>query len=222
MRIKVQNYIEDKKPKNGMLTLMFENEAEVFQLDYIKSLLKRDNVSFHEWHDAFGSGERGINNQNSIKSMNDKLLLHDSETLKHINKVRENLWLVIQELDKRAQIHDASKLAEPERSIMAENTEKLGKTVYGTPEYQKLLEEIKPALDHHYAHNRHHSEHWPNGINDMTLIDMIEMLCDWKAASARNKNGNINKSIEVNAKRYMMTPQLQQIFTNTVRELFKD
>ena len=48
---------------------------------------------------------------------------------------------------------------------------------------------FKPAIDHHYANNRHHPEHWPNGINDMTLMDLIEMLADWKAATARNKNG---------------------------------
>ena len=54
----------------------------------------------------------------------------------------------------------------------------------------------------------------------MTLIDLIEMLCDWKAATVRNKNGNIRKSIEHNADRFKMSPQLKQIFENTVREMF--
>jgi G3E family GTPase len=154
--------------------------------------------------------------------MNEKLLLHDSETLKHINKVRENLWNVIRDLDHRAQIHDASKMEAPEREILAENTPKLAKTEYGSADYSKLLEEIKPALDHHYSKNRHHPEHWPQGVDDMNLMDLVELLCDWKAATERNKNGNIRKSIEHNAKRFNLSPQLEKILHNTVRELFKD
>lgn len=47
------------------------------------------------------------------------------------------------------------------------------------------------------------------------------MLCDWKAATKRNKNGNIRKSIEINAQKYNISPQLEQILENTVKEIFK-
>ena len=30
---------------------------------------------------------------------------------------------------------------------------------YGSDEYKACLTEMKPALDHHYAANRHHPEH---------------------------------------------------------------
>lgn len=152
--------------------------------------------------------------------MDEKLFIHDTETLKHVNKVRENLIKVIFDLDHRAQIHDKSKFESPEREILAENMPELAKTEYGSPEYAELLKKVKPALDHHYAKNRHHPEHWSNGVDDMTLMDLVEMLADWKAATERNKNGNIRKSIEHNAKRFNMTPQLERIFHNTVRELF--
>lgn len=144
------------------------------------------------------------------------------DTVKHIHVVRGNLYRVIQELDERARRHDQSKLESPEQEIFGETYEELGKTEYGTDAYEKLLERVKPAIDHHYANNRHHPEHWPNGINDMTLLDLIEMLCDWKAATARNKNGNIRKSVEHNSTRFNMSPQLKQIFENTVRELFPE
>jgi len=85
-----------------------------------------------------------------------------------------------------------------------------------------LLEKVNPAIVHHYSKNRHHPEHWPNGIDDMTLIDLVEVLADWKASTAKNKNGNIRKSIEINAKRFNMSPQLTKIFENTVRELFPE
>lgn len=152
--------------------------------------------------------------------MNEELMIHDSETLKHVNEVRENIRQMIIELDQRGQVHDASKFQEPERSIFAANTPKLGKTEYGTPEYQELLEEVKPAIEHHYSKNTHHPEHWPNGIDDMDLLDLVEALCDWSAATKRNKNGNIHKSIDHNKTRFAMTDQLAKIFTNTVNRYF--
>lgn len=154
--------------------------------------------------------------------MNDQLLLHDSETLKHINKVREKLWILIQELDKRAQIHDQSKFETPEREIFAENTPKLAKTEYGSEEYKKLLTEVQPAIDHHYSSSggRHHPEHWPNGINDMDLVDIVELICDWSAATERNLKGNIHKSIEKNVDRFGLSEQLTSILKNTVNRYF--
>lgn len=152
--------------------------------------------------------------------MNEKLLLHDSETLKHINDVRENLWKLIRHLDQRAQVHDASKMESPEREIFAENTPKLALTEYGSEAYKKLLEEVKPAIDHHYSKSRHHPEHFSDGIEGMDLLDIVEMVADWAAATKRNKNGNIHKSIEINTERFKMTPQLAKILKNTVDRYF--
>jgi hypothetical protein len=151
---------------------------------------------------------------------NDKTVLGMMETLKHIHRVRELLYVMIQELDVRARNHDLSKLESPEKEIFGEYTPELAKTEYGSDEYKNLLEKVKPAIEHHYANNRHHTEYHKNGINDMTLIDLIEMLVDWRAATERNKNGNIRKSIEINAQRYGISEQLTKIFENTVKEHF--
>ena len=151
----------------------------------------------------------------------DKVTLGKLETIKHIHSVREYLYQMIAELDKRARDHDQSKLESPEAEIFGEYGPELIKTKYGSPEYNVLLEKVKPATDNHYAKNRHHPQHWPNGIDDMTIIDLVEMLCDWKAATARNKDGNIRTSIEINTKRFHMSEQLAQIFQNTVREMFQ-
>ena len=78
---------------------------------------------------------------------------------------------------------------------------------------------MKTALQHHYAANRHHPEHFTKGIDDMTLIDIIEMLCDWKAASLRQNDGNLLKSIEINAQRFGYDDQLKRIFINTAKLL---
>ena len=76
---------------------------------------------------------------------------------------------------------------------------------------------MKPALDHHYAKNKHHPEHYPDGINDMTLVDLVEMFADWKAATMRHNDGNLLKSIEINTKRFNIDKQLAQIFVNTAK-----
>lgn len=75
------------------------------------------------------------------------------------------------------------------------------------------------ALEHHYANNRHHPEHHKDGIRGMTLVDIVEMFCDWKAASMRHNNGDMLTSIEKNKERFKYSDELEQIFKNTMRIL---
>lgn len=143
------------------------------------------------------------------------------DTLCHICMVRKCIDVIIKELLKRAEEHDKSKTEEPELSLFVTHTPKLAGMTYGSEEYMKCLGELKPSLDHHYANNRHHPEHYKNGIKDMTIIDIIEMLCDWKAASTRHANGNLKKSIEHGKERFGMSKELLQILENSVY-LFDD
>jgi hypothetical protein len=138
------------------------------------------------------------------------------QTMLHIQTVQRFLFVMIIELQHRAAEHDQSKLASPEVDIFTEFTPKLAASTYGSDEYKAFLAEMKPALDHHYANNSHHPEHFKNGIEDMNLLDIIEMFCDWKAATLRHNNGNLRKSTEINANRFGMSPQLVKIMENTV------
>ena len=141
------------------------------------------------------------------------------ETLKHADRVMGLLDDVAYELDSRAIIHDKSKLSEEEAPIFQKFTPKLKDSTYGSDEYNGFLERMKPALEHHYRENRHHPEHHPYGIHDMTLIDLVEMLCDWKAASERHDNGDIVHSINVNTERFGICPELSHILMATARVL---
>jgi len=141
------------------------------------------------------------------------------ETKEHINNVRMFLDIIMQQIIARAKDHDRSKLEEPEFSIFVEYTPKLKGSTYGSDEYKQFLKEMKVALDHHYSANRHHPEWHEDGIDGMNLVDLIEMLCDWKAASMRHDDGDINKSIELNIERFNLSPQLVKIFKNTVKIL---
>jgi hypothetical protein len=141
-------------------------------------------------------------------------------TMRHIEKVRNYLNLVVGNLLSRAEKHDQSKLESPEVELFTEFTPKLAACTYGSEEYNGFKKSMGAALEHHYARNSHHPEHHKHGINDMTLLDLMEMLVDWKAASERHNNGNILKSIEINGQRFEMSPQLIRIFENTAKELF--
>lgn len=137
-------------------------------------------------------------------------------TFRHIERVRNLLNTVIVELLKRGELHDQSKLVSPEVEEFTRLTPLLAGTTYGSPEYNTLKKELANALEHHYANNRHHPEHWKRGIRDMNLLDLIEMFVDWKAASERHNDGNIRKSIEINGPRFNFPPELVEIFENTI------
>jgi len=139
----------------------------------------------------------------------------NAETWKHIHRVRTLLDFCIAKLLDRGKNHDQSKLESPEVEMFTEYTPQLAQTTFGSTEYNELKKKLKPALDHHYANNRHHPEHFKNGIEDMNLVDLIEMICDWKASSERHNDGNIRKSIELNCGRFEITPQLMKILENT-------
>ena len=150
-------------------------------------------------------------------------------TREHIDNVKKLLDLIIIDLIKRGEIHDKSKLEEPELTIFMEYTSKLAGSTYGSDEYKQFLKEMEPALNHHYDNNKHHPEHFfrkynsgftgMTGLHEMTLIDLIEMLIDWKAATLRHNNGDILKSIEQNQKRFGYGDELKNIFINTIKGL---
>ena len=143
------------------------------------------------------------------------------ETEKHIKRVSDLLAECVFNLCKRGDSHDISKLQEPELSIFNEFTPKLKHSTYGSDEYKTFLKDMKPALDNHYSRNRHHPEHFLNGIKDMNLIDLLEMIVDWKSASERHENGDIFKSIEINQERFGYSDELKSILKNTA-EWLKD
>lgn len=141
------------------------------------------------------------------------------DTYEHIHNVQKFMLSAIAKLQHRALVHDQSKLVSPEVEYFDVATEKLAKMDYGSPEYKAALAELKPALDHHYAKNTHHPEHYPDGIRGMSLLDLLEMVCDWKAASMRHDTGNIMKSLTVNQERFGYSDELKGIMLNTIKEL---
>lgn len=141
---------------------------------------------------------------------------------KHKKQVFNLMNILIGALQYRQKIHDDTKLLPPEKEYFDTYTPKLINLTYGSKEYDKMRKKMYPALKHHYKYNSHHPEHYKNGINDMDLVDLIEMLCDWVASTEKEKNGNISNSLKITKKRFKISNQLANIFRNTIRRRFNE
>jgi hypothetical protein len=92
------------------------------------------------------------------------------DTSLHINRVRFLLGQCAIRLLERGSKHDASKLEQPEKAIFDAVGNRLAVITYEGEEYKQSLAELKVALDHHYLQNTHHPDHYPNGIDGMSLF----------------------------------------------------
>lgn len=137
----------------------------------------------------------------------------------HILDVRTFIEQIRFSLFLRGRDHDESKLQEPEFTLyekLSENIKAIEDEFgYGSHQYEKYIRDNQDAFYLHFKKNRHHPEYHPNGIDDMNLVDIIELFCDWKAAaSKRGKPVNL----DANQKRFGVSDQLIRIFENTLRD----
>jgi hypothetical protein len=200
--------------KGASLLLLF---VKWYSKDYMRNFFKGTDEEFEK---SYAQMYSSINTPKSAPEDTP----YDSaiDTLLHIKRINGLLLQACAELMKRAQHHDDSKLKDPEKPFFdSAKTPKLAGLTYGTADYEESRRIIKPALDHHYAHNSHHPEHYKDGINDFDLFDLLEMFFDWKASSERHHDGNILKSIEKNADRFNISPQLVRILNNTAKKIDK-
>ena len=139
-------------------------------------------------------------------------------TNEHIMRVQRNIFDALKNLRLRAIVHDDSKHREPEKSLYDEWQPKLRELTYGSDEYKAALAQMGPALQHHYQANSHHPEHYPDGVMGMSLFDIIEMLCDWRAANEQY-GGDFLESMEKSFQRFGIEQRLGAILIKTAIEL---
>src|SRR5262245_12623997 len=113
---------------------------------------------------------------------------YEHRTNQHIERVRRCLALLAkvtscrEELIERARVHDASKFGPEERVPYIWLTEYHRRRRNGEPfEYPEgIAAAVKLAIRHHVTTNRHHPEFHADP-NEMSDVDLIEMVCDWTA-----------------------------------------
>jgi len=140
------------------------------------------------------------------------------DVLAHKDKVKFWMREFAVQLESRAKIHDNSKLEAPEKEMFDIWTPELKRREFGGDEYKQALAEMGKGLKHHYENNRHHPEHYENGIEGMTIVDIIEMICDWMAA-AETKGVPID--MDYLANRFNISNQLTKIIVNTTGDFIR-
>lgn len=133
----------------------------------------------------------------------------------HISRVRRHINTFIQLLIRRAENHDKSKLEEPELSWWKE-MDKEPRYHYGSEEYKQKIKRWNKVFKHHYQYNRHHPEHYEYGVSEMTLIDIVEMMCDWLGYKDTTTVTEALKVCDEQMARYDISEELRQIIFNTL------
>ena len=99
----------------------------------------------------------------------------------------------------RAAYHDLSKYLPDEAKGFAQLVRTRKTANYGSSEYMKALD--NECIATHYQRNRHHPQHHCT-LAEMTLLDVVEMWCDWKASVRTSKTGDLPRSIRINRNRF--------------------
>jgi hypothetical protein len=125
-------------------------------------------------------------------------------------------WLghAISDLFRRAAIHDNSKFSPEEFELYDQTFPELQKHGYGSDGYKAAVKLLGPAWKHHYENNDHHPE-YHGGVPNMHCVQLIEMCCDWVAASERSQK-DIFEGLEINRKRFGIDDQMFMIIKNTI------
>lgn len=139
--------------------------------------------------------------------------------VEHKTTVVQYLLYITEDLRHRAVVHDDSKLDQFEKDMYDALSKeyKHHKSKSNISEKSKMI--IKRGLEHHYCLNNHHPEHFKNGINDMTLIDIIEMLCDWMTYADRCHK-DINEIIDYYQHKYNFSNEFKTLINNTIKDIY--
>lgn len=113
------------------------------------------------------------------------------ESYKHIQQVQKLLGKLIRELTYRQESHDIT-------------------SVDGSEEF------AGSGSDAHYLFNPHHPEFYKHGVRDMSLVDLMEMLIDWKSKCLTGDECQIESVIEANQKRFGFSDEIKQLLINTL------
>lgn len=150
--------------------------------------------------------------------------------IKHKQRIVKWMEVFVDELRRRAAVHDNSKLEEPEISGWRA-MDKEPRYLYGTKEYFDKVRRYQWLMELHWRRNRHHPEYWQiwQYRRDRDLLDYIEMLVDW--LSYGDKKLSYKQARELVAKqaaRYHMdepgdlvnNPPMSQLLLNTITNYF--
>jgi hypothetical protein len=153
--------------------------------------------------------------------------------IRHRAYLAEAMGLVGADIQRRATVHDLSKMQDDEFAGFSRINAAARVNKFGSEEYKEGMKRERATIDTHFKRNSHHPErprllgeqaetdrglpddatYWSaHTAGQMTFLDVIEMVCDWWAArSGYNDSRPWLESVELNftAKgKYLSEPQL--------------
>ena len=143
----------------------------------------------------------------------------------HRDMVRICLKRISTDLDMRGLNHDLSKLSEDEFEGFSRINNIARKYPYGSKEYKESLKKERDTIDLHYSRNRHHPEHWSD-VRGMGYLDIIEMVCDWYAATNTYKQTELSTVLDKQFERFNFSDEqkwlIKEIWSDlTYKEIFE-
>lgn len=123
--------------------------------------------------------------------MHEEILLQIKDTILHKKLILDSCLILSEYLFskgnddmalgllKRASVHDISKFQKKELLSLASIPKNI--KAFKNPNTE-MSDKEKEHIQLHWENNQHHPEHYKD-YNDMTELDMLEMICDWHARS---------------------------------------
>lgn len=121
----------------------------------------------------------------------------------------------------RAREHDQTKLRFDEFEGFARINKVARNHAFGTPEYDASMEEAKKpggCIHLHFSRNAHHPE-FHDSEKDMGLLDLMEMVMDWKAASMTYGTNTLAESLPIQLERHDFDPWQVRVIHEMVKLL---
>lgn len=178
----------------------------------IEKYLKQSQKENQPVINGYDSDKNIISDPSAVKTINN--------ILDHKKKVKDRMLFLAKEIIKRAEEHDDSKLKPPEINWLIE-MDKEPKVEYGTPEYFEKIKKWDKFFKHHYKNNNHHPAHYnEQGVYGMTIVDLVEMMCDVISYIKELHVYQASNIIKEQKERFDIDEGIAQILINTLNYYF--
>ncbi len=167
-----------------------------FQHEYNKQLVAMMSEIFEviKYKDDLGKSLESLKNREP-KITKEMIDYSDKRLAYHIERCKTNMLSIVDQTDvkredaeKRGEDHDELKFTKEEREHYIWVDEFYRRNSKDKKwDYPKSLKtQVRKATKHHISNSAHHPESHKD-INDMTNLDILEMVCDWQAISDERK-----------------------------------
>lgn len=152
---------------------------------------------------------------------------YKKSVMMHKTHVSLLMEIMSRDIRRKGRLHDVSKLSGIEASMgemFQEDYNKINVAIPLMPDIEKYNNEMAPAFVEHFKNNDHHVEHFKNGLSDMNILQLTELLCDSLAHMIEKGYAKYEclEKIEFQLKSCNASDDLISIAKNTIDYLYEE